>query len=741
MRIFVTLALACSLSAQTKNYNVNAVFLGSVDTTSATSTKPARVVTSDQSGACAVLNEIVINSNNGNLFGCILLTWTQLGGTSTLSFSSPLSLGGSTVSCPTCATTSVATLSSLSSIGVITTGVWQGTAVGLAFGGTSANLSATGPGFLKQATTGAAVTVATLAAGDIPDLSATYQPVDADLTAIAGLSGVRGDVITRGASAWQRLALGASTRVLKSDGTDAVWGQVAYSELTGTPSLFTLTADNNIGAHYIDATGISTPGTNPTAGDFRLYAKTGTGFCQKDSAGSEVCFGATGTTGFANLTNGTNTAAAMLVGTGASLGTTGNGTITANRLASGAFESSKVCSFSGSSPFTCTLTPAPGEYTDKIFFLRNTSTAVSAAATVDINTLGVKAIKTPYGTDPTVGCSLPVGIAVPVVYDGTDLRMLACVNWFNLQVDGSGAFIIDRTVNPPTIGPDTSVVPRFNQAWTQNGAVDFSGSSSTQTIKSGTTDPTTCTAGKGLFINTTSTPVLKLCTATDTWTALGSGGTNYQTVQDEGTGLTQRATLNFVGAGVACVDNTTKTECTIPGYSETASTSGFVIESFPLYLNGTQFAPTQHRVYCWPFQLDSPKTVTQGGTWDVLGMTSGNAIVIGIYTGDGATRLVQGVNTTTTGNTVVISLASSTTLNARTPYKQCIATNDTGLRWNKIGAGQLEESMYNAPATVFHHCGATDVASGSGASYTLPTTCTSATAINSGGFPWFALFP
>jgi len=33
----------------------------------------------------------------------------------------------------------------------------------------------------------------------------------------------RGDIITRGASAPQRLALGASGRVLKSDGTDAVW--------------------------------------------------------------------------------------------------------------------------------------------------------------------------------------------------------------------------------------------------------------------------------------------------------------------------------------------------------------------------------------------------------------------------------------------------------------------------------------------------------------------------------------
>ncbi len=40
----------------------------------------------------------------------------------------------------------------------------------LARGGAAADLSATGPGFLKQATTGAVVTVATLAAGDVPNL-------------------------------------------------------------------------------------------------------------------------------------------------------------------------------------------------------------------------------------------------------------------------------------------------------------------------------------------------------------------------------------------------------------------------------------------------------------------------------------------------------------------------------------------------------------------------------------------
>lgn len=62
-----------------------------------------------------------------------------------------------------------------------------------------------------------------LVAADIPDLSGTYQPLDTDLTTIAGFSPSRGAIIRRGASAWESLALGATGAVLQSDGTDAVW--------------------------------------------------------------------------------------------------------------------------------------------------------------------------------------------------------------------------------------------------------------------------------------------------------------------------------------------------------------------------------------------------------------------------------------------------------------------------------------------------------------------------------------
>jgi len=62
--------------------------------------------------------------------------------------------------------------------------------------------------------------------------------------------------------------------------------------------------------------------------------------------------------------------------------------------------------------------------------------------------------------------------------------------------------------------------------------------------------------------------VLKYATGTNTpyWSAdLTSAGGGYATIKDEGAALTQRAMVNFIGAGVTCVDNSgsTTTDCTI----------------------------------------------------------------------------------------------------------------------------------------------------------------------------------
>jgi hypothetical protein len=64
-------------------------------------------------------------------------------------------------------------------------------------------------------------------------------------------------------------------------------------------------------------------------------------------------------------------------------------------------------------------------------------------------------------------------------------------------------------------------------------------------------------------------------TNVDSQVSTGSGAA-YTTLADEGSSLTQRSTLNFTGAGVACADNSgsSRTDCTITGTLQSAYTAG-----------------------------------------------------------------------------------------------------------------------------------------------------------------------
>jgi hypothetical protein len=115
-------------------------------------------------------------ANNLTTSGNFALTLTQTGTTNVT-----LPTSGTLV------TTGVATLSSLASIGTITTGVWNGTKIGLAYGGTNADLSGTGGAsqVLKQTSSGGAVTVARLACADLSNAAGSCST---DTTSASNIS-------------------------------------------------------------------------------------------------------------------------------------------------------------------------------------------------------------------------------------------------------------------------------------------------------------------------------------------------------------------------------------------------------------------------------------------------------------------------------------------------------------------------------------------------------------------------
>lgn len=116
----------------------------------------------------------------------------------------------------------------------------------LARGGTGADLSATGGAnrVLKQTSIGGVVTVALLVAADIPDLSATYQPLDADLTAIAALTSAADKLpYATGAGTWALTGLSAAARTVLDDASvSAMVDTLGGASATGSGGLVRATS-------------------------------------------------------------------------------------------------------------------------------------------------------------------------------------------------------------------------------------------------------------------------------------------------------------------------------------------------------------------------------------------------------------------------------------------------------------------------------------------------------------------
>lgn len=151
----------------------------------------------------------------------------------------------------------------------------------------------------------------------------------------------------------------------------------------------------------------------------------------------------------------------------------------------------------------------------------------------------------------------------------------------------------------------------------------------------------------------------------------GGGSSYYQTIQDETSALTQRATVNFTGPNVTCADNSgsSRTDCTV-GNTVATTQEGYL---FPLDMNAdvnAVIAASNETLY-WQFVSNVNITVSKIFVYQAgNGVGASTGMAMAIY--DQSGNLLQQTDTLdpTTGGAVrkTFTLAAAVTLQASKVY-------------------------------------------------------------------------
>lgn len=247
------------------------------------------------------------------------------------------------------------------------------------------------------------------------------------------------------------------------------------------------------------------------------------------------------------------------------------------------------------------------------------------------------------------------------------------------------AFLIAFLI--PLVAVAQTAVSRQGGANTFTSTLNASGATQTAPVRVGSADPGTCSSAiRELFFNTT-TNLLKSCNTDNVWTTISGAGSGYATVQEEGSSLTQRATVNFIGSGVTCVDNSgaTKTDCTIStgGVTMAAALGDFltVRTSSTVQTIGSgcsSTTPCKVGVGATPYTTTAAATITLSSTSSGTGtafiyVTSAGALTVGHNLTD--------ANVTCSGCTKVSGVTSFPTNSF--PIATATATNGSG--WDSAG--------------------------------------------------------
>ena len=123
-----------------------------------------------------------------------------------------------------------------------------------------------------------------------------------------------------------------------------------------------------------------------------------------------------------------------------------------------------------------------------------------------------------------------------------------------------------RSVRGPKLAEDLTVTPAAHTLDGHTGSLTKSRLNSTTLVEEGNGVPTHTAERSTQYQDLDTNKVYINADGATTWVEIGTGaGSGYSTIQDEGSALTQRTTVDFVGAGVTATDTGAKTEVNIPG--------------------------------------------------------------------------------------------------------------------------------------------------------------------------------